>query len=89
MNFSIAIQPLPLPSMFHDPHTLKLLLGLCLFVVGALVFSIWKERLFSLKEEERSEFLMFNLMGGAWVVAIFAVWGGIYFLFDSIFQFSV
>lgn len=87
MDFKLLINPIPLP-MLNDPSNLKLILGLCLFLAGTLVFSIWKEHLFSLKEEERSKFLMFNLVGGSWLLAVFAVCGGIYFLFDSIFRLS-
>lgn len=71
-----------------DLATLKLILGLGLFLAGCLVFSMWKERLFSLQEEERAKFLMFNVVGGSWLLAVFAVCGGIYFLFDSIITFS-
>lgn len=86
MKFALSVQPLPFPEILNDVSTLKLFLGLCLFLAGALVFSMWKDRLFSLKEEERSKFLMFNVFGGSWILAIFAVCGGIYFLFDSIFK---
>jgi len=78
---------LPLPMM-NDLPTLKLILGLCLFLAGVLLFSIWKDRLFALKDEERVRFLMFNILGGSWVLAVFAVCGGIYFLFDSVFRFQ-
>ncbi len=82
------LRPFPLPSAFNEPSNLKLVLGLGLFLAGVLIFSIWKERLFSLKEEERAKFLMFGFMGGAWIFAIFAACGGVYFLFDSIFKFT-
>jgi hypothetical protein len=72
----------------NDASHLKLVLGLGLFLAGVLIFSIWKDRLFSLKEDERTKFLMFNVMGGAWIIAVFAACGGVYFLFDSIFQFT-
>lgn len=88
MQFKLTATPLPLP-MLSDPSTLKLILGLCLFLAGVLVFSIWKDRLFSLKDEERAKFLMFNIVGGSWLVAVFAVCGGIYFLFDSILRFHI
>jgi hypothetical protein len=84
---SFVALPLPIPFL-HDLATLKLVLGLALFLAGVLVFSMWKERLFSLKEEDRAKFLMFNLVGGSWLIAVFAVCGGIYFLFDSIITFS-
>ena len=88
MNFNMVVNPLPFPQFLNDLSTLKLILGLSLFLIGALVFSLWKERLFALKDEERMKFLMFNVMGGSWLLAIFAVCGGIYFLFDSIFKFT-
>lgn len=88
MPLKLTTTPLPLP-MLTDPSTLKLILGLCLFLAGTLVFSIWRDRLLSLKDEERAKFLMFNLVGGSWLVAVFAVCGGIYFLFDSIFKFHI
>jgi hypothetical protein len=88
MDFKFVIHPLPFPSMFNDLQSLKLILGLGLFLIGVLVFSIWKERLLDLKAEERGKFLMFNVIGGSWIVAVFAVCGGIYFLFDSVFKFS-
>lgn len=87
MNFKLAINPLPFPATFNDPSTLKLVLGLGLFLAGALVFSLWKEKLDKTKEDERFKFLMFNLFGGAWLVAVFFACGGIYFLFDSILKF--
>ncbi|HVK61847.1 MAG TPA: hypothetical protein VM432_09870 [Bdellovibrionales bacterium] len=89
MNFQVSLQPLPAPAFFSDASNLKLVLGLCLFLAGVLIFSMWKERLFSLKEEERSKFLMFNVFGGSWIFAVFAVCGGIYFLFDSIFRITL
>lgn len=88
MNFSSLVQPLPLPSVASDSSNLKLVLGLLLVLAGALIFSIWKEKLFALKEEERTKFLMYHFVGGSWVIAIFACCGGVYFLFDSIFQFT-
>jgi hypothetical protein len=84
----VMLNPLPLPSSINDLSTLKLILGLGLFLAGLLVFSLWKERFFALKEDERTRFLMFNVFGGFWLIAIFAVCGGIYFLFDSIFKFT-
>jgi hypothetical protein len=89
MDFNFVMNPLPFPPMFQDPSALKLILGLCLFLAGVLVFSMWKDRFFALKDEERAKFLMFNIAGGSWLIAVFAVCGGIYFLFDSIFKFSV
>jgi hypothetical protein len=89
VNFKMMVSPLPFPKMMNDPSTLKLILGVGLFLAGILVFSIWKERLFALKDEERSRFLMFHLAGGSWLLAVFAVSGGIYFLFDSVFKFNV
>ncbi len=84
----MPLRPLPLPALLNDVSNLKLVLGLGLFLAGVLIFSMWKERLFSLKEEERTKFLMYHFMGGAWIIAVFAACGGVYFLFDSIFQFS-
>ena len=80
--------PIPLPAALNDSSNLKLVLGLGLFLAGVLIFSIWKDRLFALKEEERAKFLMFNFMGGSWIFAVFAACGGVYFLFDSIFKFA-
>jgi hypothetical protein len=89
MNTKLLVNPLPFPQAFNDLGNLKLVLGLCLFLAGVLVFSLWKDRLFALKDEERAKFLMFNVAGGSWVLAVFAVCGGIYFLFDSIFRFKM
>lgn len=93
MNFQqlsqVMLNPLPLPTTLNDLATLKLILGLCLFLGGVLVFSMWKERFFALKEDERTRFLMFNVFGGFWLIAIFAVCGGIYFLFDSFLKFTI
>lgn len=88
MDLKMLVNPLPFPQALNDPATLKLILGLGLFLAGALVFSLWKERLFALKEDERTKFLMFNVVGGSWLLAVFAVCSGIYFLFDSIFKFT-
>lgn len=92
MNFKEMIShalanPLPWPWLNHAENQ-KLILGVCLFLLGVLIFSVWKDRLFALKDEERARFLMFNLVGGSWVIAVFAVCGGIYFLFDSVFRFK-
>ncbi len=54
MNFKLLINPLPFPALLNDMSTLKLLLGLGLFLAGALLFSMWKERLFALKDAERA-----------------------------------
>jgi hypothetical protein len=56
---------------------------------NAQVFSLWKDRLFALKEEDRAKFLMFNIIGGSWLLAVFSISGGVYFLFDSVFSFSI
>ena len=87
MNYKPVLTPLPFLHTFSDPSTLKQMLGVCLFLAGLLLLSIWKEQLFALKHEERAKFLMFNIVGGSWLVAIFSVCGGIYFLFDSIYKF--
>ena len=88
LDFKLLVNPLPFPESFNDIATLKLILGLALFLAGVIVFSMWKDRFFSLKDEERVKFLMFNVVGGSWLIAVFAVCGGIYFLFDSIFKFN-
>ncbi len=82
------MSPLPLPTFLNDVSNLKLVLGLGLFLAGVIIFSMWKERLFALNEDERTKFLMFNIVGGSWIIAIFAVCGGVYFLFDSVFKFA-
>lgn len=84
MNFNFVINPLPLPTFINDLSTLKMILGLGLFLAGGLVFSLWKERLDKTKEDERFKFLMFNIFGGAWLAAVFFTCGGIYFIADSI-----
>jgi hypothetical protein len=84
----MPLRPLPLPSVFNDVSNLKLVMGLGLFLAGLLIFSLWKDRLFALKEDERSKFLMYNIIGGSWIIAVFAACGGVYFLFDSIFKFN-
>lgn len=85
MNVEFVISPISIP-LLTDLANIKLMFGLCLFLSGALVFSMWKDRLYSLKEEERTQFLLFKLAGGAWLISVFAVCGGVYFLFDSIFK---
>ena len=87
MNFRFLVKPLPLPHLMSDMSNLKLFLGLALFLAGLLVFSLWKDRFSSLKIEDRTRFLMFNVVGGSWLLAVFAVCGGVYFLFDSFFKF--
>ena len=81
------LNPIPFPALLNDISNLKLVLGLGLVLAGALVFSIWKERLSATSEDEKFKFLMFNVFGGAWLVAVFFACGGLYFLFDSIFKF--
>jgi hypothetical protein len=88
MNVRMMVNPLPFPQMLNELSTLKLILGVGLFMIGLLVFSMWKERVFALKAEDRTKFLMFNVVGGSWLIAVFAVSGGIYFLCDSIFKFT-
>lgn len=88
MNLSSLVQPLPFPQVINDVSNLKLVLGVALFLAGVLIFSIWKEKFFATKEEERTKFLMYQFVGGSWVIAVFAVCGGMYFLFDSIFKFA-
>jgi hypothetical protein len=89
MKFQLQVQPLPFPTALNDLGNLKLILGLALILVGALVFSMWKEKFYSLKEEERMKFLMFNVKGGGWLLAVFATCGGLYFMFDSVFKFTI
>lgn len=86
MDLFRFVKPLPFPSMFSDLSSLKLILGLLLFLAGVLLFSIWRDRLAQLKDHEKARFLVFNIHGGSWILAVFAVCGGIFFLFDSIFR---
>lgn len=71
-----------------DVVRLKLLLGICLVAAGALMFSIWQERLAKLPQEERTHFLMYQWLGGAWIVALFSACGGAYFIASSILRLS-
>ncbi len=87
MHSWLEVQPLPFPEAFRDLASLKLILGLGLFLAGLLLFSIWRDRFSSLRDEEKTRFLFFHPYGGSWLLAIFAICGGIYFLFDSIFRF--
>jgi hypothetical protein len=68
----------------QNPELLKVIMGTCLMLLSWVVFSIWKERLATVKEEERMNFLMFNVVGGSWLVAVFALCGGFYFLLQPI-----
>lgn len=68
----------------NEMNLLKLAMGLCLLGVAALVFSLWRDKLRGLKDEERVNFLMYNIVGGAWLVAVFALCGGFYFLLEPI-----
>lgn len=72
--------------MFHDLELLKLVMGICLMLLSWVVFSIWREKLSTVKEEERMNFLMFNIVGGSWLFAIFALCGGFYFLLEPVFK---
>ena len=81
------MNPIPFPAILNDLSTLKLVLGIGLFMAGGLVFSMWKERLSATSEDEKFKFLMFNVFGGAWLVAVFFACGGLYFLADSILKF--
>ncbi len=78
------------PAIFHgflnEARHLNFLLGLVLVIIAGLVFSIWHDQLKNLKAEERARFLMFNLKGGSWLVAVFALCSGIYFLAASFVQ---
>ena len=69
-------------SFMADMNLLKLALGTLLLAAAWLVFSIWREKLGSLKEEDRVDFLMYRLAGGSWLVAVFALCGGFYFLLE-------
>jgi hypothetical protein len=69
-----------------SPQMLNVIMGLSLLLLSWIVFSIWKERYFNTKEEERMNFMMFNLVGGSWLVAIFALCGAFYFLLHPIFS---
>ncbi len=71
----------------NELAALRLVLGVCLLTVGVLVFLLWKERVFKLKEEERIHFLMYNIMGGSWLLAIFSVCSGCYFVFETLLKF--
>lgn len=59
-------------------------MGICLLLVAWLVFSMWREKLATYKDEEKVNFLMYNLAGGGWLFAVFALCGGFYFLLDPI-----
>lgn len=62
----------------ENTEVLQIMLGIFLIIAGALCFSIWRERLQNIKVEERSQFLMYNLVGGAWLFAVFFFCGGAY-----------
>jgi small-conductance mechanosensitive channel len=67
-----------------DMNLLKLAMGLCLLAAAWLAYSIWRDKLNALKDEERAHFLMYNIAGGAWLFAVFALCGGFYFLLEPI-----
>lgn len=67
-----------------DLQLLKLTMGICLLLVAWLVFTMWREKLATYKDEEKVNFLMYNLAGGGWLFAVFALCGGFYFLLDPI-----
>jgi hypothetical protein len=69
----------------NDMKLLSLTMGLSLVAFAWLVFSIWREKLEGLKDEERVNFLMYKAAGGVWLVAVFALCGGFYFLLEPIF----
>ncbi len=46
-----------------NTEVLQITLGILLMIAGALSFSIWRDRYKTLKEEERSHFLMYNFSG--------------------------
>jgi hypothetical protein len=68
-----------------DTEMLKLVLGLCLIVAGALTFSLWHEHLKTLKDEEKTKYLMYNLKGGSWIFSVFFVCSGAYCLLEPFF----
>ena len=87
MPIQTTVRPLPLPQFMNDPFNLRMILGQGLVLAGLLIFSLWQDRFVTVKENERTWFLLFNVwFGGSWLLAIFAVCGGIYFLFGSIFE---
>lgn len=69
-----------------EVELLRLTFGICLVLTAWLVFSIWRDKLTALKDEERLRFLMYNIAGGSWLVAVFALCGGFYFLLEPIFR---
>ncbi len=70
-----------------NTEVLQLTLGILLMIAGALSFSIWRDRFKKLKEEERSHFLMYNVVGGAWLFSVFFICGGIYAFFEPLIAF--
>ena len=65
-------------------QSLEVVMGISLLILAWLVFSIWKDRLHGVKEEERAHFLMYDIRGGAWIVSVFALCGGFYFLLQPL-----
>ncbi len=73
-----------MPTISAEMTVLKLTLGLCLIFAAWLIFSLWREKLAALRDEERMNFLMYNVVGGSWLFAVFALCGGCYFLIESV-----
>ncbi len=73
-----------MPSISAELNLLKLTLGSCLIFAAWLIFSLWREKLSTLRDEERMNFLMYNVVGGSWLFAIFALCGGFYFLLETV-----
>ena len=71
-------------GFMEEMALLKLVLGLCLMTAGWLLFSIWQERLAITPPHERTHFLMYQWVGGAWIFALFSACGGAYFVAESI-----
>jgi hypothetical protein len=72
--------------MLGDFELLKLTLGVCLLLLAWVVFAIWKEKFNAIKEEDRMNFLMFNIVGGSWLFAVFALCGGFYCILEPVFR---
>jgi hypothetical protein len=82
LNITWMMNPLPIPEQWNELSNLRLILGVSLVLAGALVFQLWRERLLATKQEERAQYLMFNLIGGSWIFAVFAFCSGLYFIAD-------
>jgi hypothetical protein len=67
-----------------QPWYLAMGLGIGLIAVGVLILLIWKEKVSSLESDERKHFLLFDIAGGSWVIAVFAVCTGFYITCHSL-----